>query len=687
MKFSLLLSLTFLTLHLVNSEFTELDFLSTFGYLEFGGDMDGAQDSALVAIPEDVKSNAISDFQSYYGLAVTGIVDEPTRIAMSTPRCGVPDKNDVDEVAGESEEEEEDNEIEVVDGGKKNKKKNKNKKKKKGSGRSRSKRYVTSSTKWRTTKLSYRFVNYTADIPEVFTRSAFKDAFSMWEEVSALQFYEETNNVVAADIEISYISGLHEDRSAFNSLVLAHAFFPRVGWLHMNDLQRWNYNSVQGTDTTFVALHELGHILGLRHSKRNTIMHASYPGYSRNIKLSEDDIKGIQKLYGPNPCFPANPCKNGGACRKNPQGGVGYVCSCTSGYKGNKCQTKITADNMTRKCRAIAIPNGSVIPSGRLSPNQVARVNCNNGYELVGASQFTCTFRGFYTPATVQTQCRRKIQCPAITLANGVVYPRRAVEAETVVSFSCDDDYQISGARSVKCRRDGTYDRTPPTCEKIVIEEEVVEEPGCPESFDAVASRTTRDSMIFAFKGAHYWIYRRGETGAPKSHWRSSAEMAQGFANIPHHLDAAFSYTDPDTRERFMCFVKWPQVYYWDILKREISRVSDFQSVFNIPGGLQITAAYRWDEDHVYFFVPFGYYIYNIKEKTYDPPNFQPMTTFRGMGTQVTATAASKSFYTDIFNVFHGEQVYQIRMSDKQVLMNNPYEIKKVWRYGLTDCS
>ncbi|KAL5250585.1 hypothetical protein ACHWQZ_G016347 [Mnemiopsis leidyi] len=693
MNFSLLLSLTLLSLHLVNSneEFTEVDFLSTFGYIDFGGGGDGAQDSALVTLPEDVKSNAISEFQSYYGLAVTGVMDDATRAAMATPRCGVPDKDSPDEIAGignyvEEDDDEDDIEDNIGAALKKKNKKNKKNKKKKG-GRRRSKRYVTSATKWRSTKLSYRFLNYTADIPEVMTRSAFREAFSMWEEVSALQFYEETNSRVAADIDIAYMTGLHEDRSTFNSLVLAHAFFPRVGWLHMNDMQRWNYNSVQGTDTTFVALHELGHILGLRHSRRNTVMHASYPGYSPDLRLSEDDIKGIQHLYGPNPCYPNNPCQNGGSCRKHPQGGLGYVCSCTSGYQGTKCQNKIT-EVMTRKCRAITISNGFVSPAGRLNPNDVARIYCDNGFELEGASVFTCTYRGHYTPSTANTVCRRKLLCPEVSLENGEVYPRREVEPETVVSFSCNDDFQLSGSRTVKCNRDGTFDREPPTCEKIVEEEEEDDDStGCPVRFDAVASRTTRDSMIFAFRGTRYWIYKRGETGAPKSHWKSGASMSHGFANIPAYLDTAFSYTDPDTRTRYMCFVKYPQVYFWDIMKREIDRVADFQNTFNIPGGLQITAAHRWDEDTVYFFVPFGYYVYKIKEQTFDPPNFQPMTNFLGMSPRVTATAASKSFYNDVFNIFVGEQVYQIRMSDKQVLRNNPHEIKKIWRYGLAGCT
>ena len=53
----------------------------------------------------------------------------------------------------------------------------------------------------------------------------------------------------------------------------------------------------EGTDLLAVAIHEIGHNLGLDHSKvGNSIM---YPFIQNNIKdLHDDDINGIQKLYG-----------------------------------------------------------------------------------------------------------------------------------------------------------------------------------------------------------------------------------------------------------------------------------------------------------------------------------------------------------------------------------------------------
>ena len=101
------------------------------------------------------------------------------------------------------------------------------------------------------------------------------------------------------DIEIRFESGEHGDGDAFDKSggTLAHAFFPRQGRasgdMHFDDDEFWTLGSFSGINLTQVAVHEIGHSLGLEHTNvRGAIMFPSYEGYRPDLDLAEDDIRG-----------------------------------------------------------------------------------------------------------------------------------------------------------------------------------------------------------------------------------------------------------------------------------------------------------------------------------------------------------------------------------------------------------
>lgn len=81
--------------------------------------------------------------------------------------------------------------------------------------------------------------------------------------------------------------------------VLAHAFYPTSGELHLDDTEQWVDSKEEGVDIMTVAAHELGHALGLGHSAvPGALMAPYYQGYDPEFALPQDDIDAIQSLYG-----------------------------------------------------------------------------------------------------------------------------------------------------------------------------------------------------------------------------------------------------------------------------------------------------------------------------------------------------------------------------------------------------
>ena len=81
--------------------------------------------------------------------------------------------------------------------------------------------------------------------------------------------------------------------------VLAHAYYPSDGRAHFDEDEWFTDGTSRGTNLLWVATHEFGHSLGLKHSNvRGAIMYPYYTGYVPNMRLHSDDVNGIRSLYG-----------------------------------------------------------------------------------------------------------------------------------------------------------------------------------------------------------------------------------------------------------------------------------------------------------------------------------------------------------------------------------------------------
>jgi hypothetical protein len=240
---------------------TVQEFLQRFGYLDEGAFHPGELD--------DATSEALKNYQRLNGRRPVGTFNKATREQMTTHRCGLPDM---------------------------------------GMG-------VAFSTlcSWDKPVLTFAFDTGTNDIAGAAEFDAVREAFLTWAEAVPLTFVEIALDQ-NPDVRIGWRPAADPDHSMVGG-VLAHADFPpgcsvvTTGLpkpVHFDDEEHtWSIGAVSSAfDVETVALHEIGHILGLAHSSvGGSVMFASVSSNFTKRILTADDLSGIQSLY-PNPSIP-----------------------------------------------------------------------------------------------------------------------------------------------------------------------------------------------------------------------------------------------------------------------------------------------------------------------------------------------------------------------------------------------
>jgi hypothetical protein len=187
--------------------------------------------------------------------------------------------------------------------------------------------------RWRTLDLTYGFVNYTSDLPQTTQRSIVASAFRRWADVSSLrfrrvadcgrplghsacrrphiriQFVRRSTFLVRPGLRVPW-GGSAGFAFAPPSTGVQSATNTTPGDIQLNDFDtRWSTDAAPGsTPLITIALHEIGHALGLDHTQERRCPIFGSPGPTYPVmcsisvslvdQLHADDIRGIQSLYG-----------------------------------------------------------------------------------------------------------------------------------------------------------------------------------------------------------------------------------------------------------------------------------------------------------------------------------------------------------------------------------------------------
>lgn len=239
-----------------------LSYLDAFGYLK-----EAINEWGDITINDIL--TAIGQFQGMFGLKRSKTLDIKTVRAMEAPRCGCPD---------------------IV--------------RHRHTGACGLKRAVNANLpRWRKTGITYRITDYLPGITRTEMDAVIKRAFDAWTQHGNLNVTQATSGT--PDIIVSHGRGRQSNFDGPGG-TLAWAFLPNGSdnqLLTRFDLdETWVLSPNQRGVLLFnVACHEIGHLLGLDHSRVSSALMAPYYNAAIAEPQANDDIPRFKARYGERP--------------------------------------------------------------------------------------------------------------------------------------------------------------------------------------------------------------------------------------------------------------------------------------------------------------------------------------------------------------------------------------------------
>lgn len=175
--------------------------------------------------------------------------------------------------------------------------------------------------RWQASTLTWAMASYGDDLPHDAQDAIFEEAFATWAAVTPLTFVR-VADVRSAHMAMGFGQGNHcelytavgdtcDPNARFDgpSGVLAHCYFPpqggstagATGDCHFDEAETFSGDDTDRVRVRLleVAIHEIGHGLGLDHSQdRQSVMYPDYNAGQIKVSLAQSDVDAIQYVYG-----------------------------------------------------------------------------------------------------------------------------------------------------------------------------------------------------------------------------------------------------------------------------------------------------------------------------------------------------------------------------------------------------